>query len=625
MLQVHERLGDFEIIRLLGKGGMGEVYEAIQFNPERRVALKVLASWLARDEEALQRFWREAKVPANLDHPGIVRIISTGKTPDGVAYYAMHLVRGISLADMIRRANAAAGSDAGTRSLETANTPSAAAPLDGDNESPAFVVTTGDSIPPLMQDYRHDCFTSVARVGVQAARALAYAHEQGFLHRDIKPSNLMVDVHDHVYLVDFGLTRALQPSDDVTQPGAVIGTPWYMSPEQANGKTLDARSDIYSLGVTLFDLATFGLGPFTANRDNKNSVLAQVRAGQTLPLRLLAPGIPPALEQIIVRAMQHKPARRYESAAEMARDLEAFLGNSSKPSQRSPRKPAGAGRKRWLLVAAAVAMVLAAAAVLAFAFRERPVETAPNHPKVEPAGARAKLDGTQAFPEILRAAGKNIPVSLLDNDAKPIWSEPIMGNCRIGTPTKPQAQQLWLHSFSTLNALALADPDWPCFEFSVEICAIDEKGTAKNEVGIFFGQCRDADPPGRCFVVRLDHRPSSAPPFGQLTWGTGRLVRESKKYAEIVEWPASLPNAPSAIRLTSTGWHVLKLRVEGEAFSLHIDQAPAREFSLGEMRKADANAAMNLSTSGAVGVWSRHGMGLFRKAMLVTLPAKSAP
>src|SRR5205809_714790 len=103
VLQIHDRLGDFEILRLLGKGGMGEVYEARQFNPDRRVALKVLAPWLACDEDALQRFWREAQVPANLDHPGIVRIITTGKTP--VAYYTMHLVRGISLAEMVRKAS----------------------------------------------------------------------------------------------------------------------------------------------------------------------------------------------------------------------------------------------------------------------------------------------------------------------------------------------------------------------------------------------------------------------------------------------------------------------------------------------------------------------------------------
>src|SRR5215475_14512703 len=98
MLQVHHRLGDFEIIRLLGKGGMGEVYEAEQQNPRRLVALKVLAPWLADDEESLQRFWREAEVPARLDHPGIVKIISTGRTPEGQAYYTMQLVRGASLA-----------------------------------------------------------------------------------------------------------------------------------------------------------------------------------------------------------------------------------------------------------------------------------------------------------------------------------------------------------------------------------------------------------------------------------------------------------------------------------------------------------------------------------------------
>jgi serine/threonine protein kinase len=624
MLQVHERLGDFEIVRLLGKGGMGEVYEAIQFNPERRVALKVLASWLARDEEALQRFWREAKVPANLDHPGIVRIISTGKSPDGVAYYAMHLVRGISLADMIRRANAASGSDAATRSLESANTPSIATPLESGDEPAAFAIAAGDSIPPFMRDYRHDCFTSVARVGVQAARALAYAHEQGFLHRDIKPSNLMVDVHNHVYLVDFGLTRALQPSDDVTQPGAVIGTPWYMSPEQANGQTLDSRSDIYSLGVTLFDLATLGVGPFTANRDNKNSVLAQVRAGQTLPLRLLAPGIPPALEQIILRAMQHKPARRYASAAEMAGDLEAFLGNSSKPSQRAPRTPISMVRRRWPFVAAGVAVMLAAAALLPFAFRDRPVETPPNQP-VNPPGVRPKLDGTRAFPEMLRTAGKNIPLPLLNNDARPIWSEPIMGKCLVGTTTNPQFQQFELPSFKAFNVLALADPDWPYFEFSVEL--MQAKGFAEgvnNELGIFFGQSRNADSPGRCFVVRLDQRPTPDAAFGRLTWGTARLVKESKTYAETIEWPIAVPNDSSAIRLASADWHTVKVRAEPDRFSLRVDQEPVREFTLRELRKTNAYASTKLTTAGAVGVWARNGVGIFRKATLATLPAESA-
>src|SRR5262245_65377394 len=105
MLEAKRRLGDFEIIRLLGRGGMGEVYEALQSHPQRHVALKVLAPWLAQDEEALARFWREAQVPAQLDHPGVVRIIATGKT-DGIAYYAMQLVRGVSLARLMSQANA---------------------------------------------------------------------------------------------------------------------------------------------------------------------------------------------------------------------------------------------------------------------------------------------------------------------------------------------------------------------------------------------------------------------------------------------------------------------------------------------------------------------------------------
>src|SRR5207249_1017684 len=107
-----------------------------------------------------------------------------------------------------------------------------------------------------------DRYRFVARLGAVAARSLAYAHRQGFLHRDIKPSNIMVDHHGHLHLLDFGLTRSLAPDSEGTQPGTVRGTPWYMSPEQARGEPVDQRSDIYSLGVTLYELATGGLGPF---------------------------------------------------------------------------------------------------------------------------------------------------------------------------------------------------------------------------------------------------------------------------------------------------------------------------------------------------------------------------
>jgi len=330
MLHIHHRLGDFEIIRLLGKGGMGEVYEARQLNPARRVALKVLAPWLAGNDESLQRFWREAAVPAQLDHPNIVRIISTGKSADGLAYYTMQLVRGISLAELIKR-----GKEMPLPGTATAATVSAAhaeieTPSQGAHP-PLSPLPQAESTPPALEEYRQDRYRLAARLGAQAARALADAHRQGYLHRDIKPSNMMVDQHGHLYLLDFGLTRLRDGGAMATRPGTVLGTPWFMSPEQASGREIDQRSDLYSLGITLFQLATAGQGPFSANQDNSEAVLSQVRAGMHQPLRQLAPDIPQGLERIILKAIRTNPGRRYQHGTALAADLEAFLAQKDSP------------------------------------------------------------------------------------------------------------------------------------------------------------------------------------------------------------------------------------------------------------------------------------------------------
>src|SRR5262245_48883346 len=166
MLEAKRRLGDFEIIRLLGKGGMGEVYEALQSHPQRHVALKVLAPWLAEDDDALARFWREAQVPAQLDHPGIVRIIATGKTA-GLAYYAMHLVRGISLAELMRRAGEPVSATVTHSPAETSRPEVLTAPFGG--RQPELSST----VPAVLQEYLDNRYTTAARIGVQAARALA--------------------------------------------------------------------------------------------------------------------------------------------------------------------------------------------------------------------------------------------------------------------------------------------------------------------------------------------------------------------------------------------------------------------------------------------------------------------
>src|SRR5262249_28457670 len=157
------------------------------------------------------------------------------------------------------------------------------------------------------------------------------------IHRDVKPSNLMLDRHRHLYVIDFGLTKALAGDGMTTRHGAVCGTAWYMSPEQARAEPLDGRSDIFSLGVTLYELATCGAGPYTASRKERDDVLRQVRAGEVLPMRPLAPDVPAGLERVIQRAMQHRAAQRYQVAEEMVADLEALeRGPSSPPAPLPP-------------------------------------------------------------------------------------------------------------------------------------------------------------------------------------------------------------------------------------------------------------------------------------------------
>jgi serine/threonine protein kinase len=614
MLQTKERLGDFEIIRLLGRGGMGEVYEARQFNPDRTVALKVLAPWLANDDEALQRFFREASVPANLDHPGIVRIISTSKPGEAVAYYAMYLVRGISLAELIRRGNASPNSDAATKSLESVDTPSvAAADFQVTPLSPAPGMETS---PQLLADYRTDRFTTLARIGAQAARALAYAHQQGHLHRDIKPSNLMIDHHDQVYLVDFGLTRGLEPAGSGTLPGAVIGTPWYMSPEQAEGKPLEVTSDIYSLGVTLYELASQGLGPFTANREDKKSVLAQVRAGQTLPLRTLAPGIPPALEKIILKAMHLRPHKRYESAAELARDLEAFLGIASRHTPHSSKKKNVPAHRRWpmwvgigLLVAS---LVMAIAVAVAMRNRE---------PGADAPFELGKLDGAKAWPDDLRKQRIDVKVSIMKANNEPLWKLPLFGEGSY----KPGERLSLLAPNGGLYVLGLTDPDRHCFDFSIEVGKTqpDDRDPTSYRTGIAFGWRRrpaESDEHPRFFVVELDEHPRGSEGFGQLKIGTGWVVLPAKGRAAGSEWFSPLPGPKGTVPLDkSYAYHTIHLKVRRDRASVSVNNGPAQEFSVPWLREADPRAAADLDPRGTIAIWAKNGTGNFRNAALTLI------
>jgi serine/threonine protein kinase len=291
-------LGDFRIVREVGRGGMGVVYEAEQVSLGRRVALKVLSLAATLDPRFLQRFHNEAQAAARLQHPNIVPVHAVG-CEQGVPYYAMQFIEGPTLAhviDDLRRGVTAA------RSGDTA---------------PAAADLTSHSIRS------REFFRAAARLAIQAAQAVHHSHQEGIVHRDIKPANLLLDSAGRLWVADFGLAR-VQTNSALTHTGDVVGTLRYMSPEQALGRAgaVDHRADIYGLGVTLYELLT--LCPARSGDDRERLLRQVVSEAPTSPRRR-NPALPVDLETIVLKAMVQEPEARYASAQELADDLERFL------------------------------------------------------------------------------------------------------------------------------------------------------------------------------------------------------------------------------------------------------------------------------------------------------------
>jgi len=322
-----ERLGDFRLIREIGCGGMGVVFEAEQESLGRRVAVKVLPRQMLLDEKHLKRFEREARIAAHLHHTNIVEVFGVGEQ-DGFHYYVMQYIRGVGLEAVIpalarlrtptevRRSSGAEvsepppprlGDDQGVTSSAAAE--AIASQLLG---GPEGLHADGRLGPSYWQ--------SVARLGLQAADALGYAHSQGTLHRDIKPANLLLDAQGTVWLADFGLAKAAQ-SDNLSLANEIVGTLRYMAPEQFRGTT-DPRADVYSLGLTLYELLT--LRPAYDETD-QSRLIQQIAQGAPLAPGATTRGIPRDLETIVLKAISHEAAQRYPSAREMAEDLRRFL------------------------------------------------------------------------------------------------------------------------------------------------------------------------------------------------------------------------------------------------------------------------------------------------------------
>jgi serine/threonine protein kinase/WD40 repeat protein len=378
-----ERVGEYRILREVGRGGMGVVYEAEHAALGRRVALKVLPPFAAQDAKLLERFKREARAAARLHHTNIVPVFEAGQDGE-TCFYAMQFIQGQGLDQVVEELRRLRDhSTQGSTSADTASAPAAvpnppslsqaaralltgrfelkaasadptvdaqdalpsrlangaaAAPA-APGSSPSVVLPGQTDMSAVESDHRH-YYDGVARVGVQAAEALAYSHAQGILHRDVKPSNLLLDERGTVWITDFGLAKALTELDHLTYTGDLVGTIRYMAPERFQGNC-DVRADVYSLGLTLYELLT--LRPTFEGNDRK-ALLRQVTMDDPPRPRKLVPDVPRDLETIVLKAIAREPERRYQSAAELADDLKRFLEDRPIKARR-----ASAAEKFWRL------------------------------------------------------------------------------------------------------------------------------------------------------------------------------------------------------------------------------------------------------------------------------------
>jgi WD40 repeat protein/serine/threonine protein kinase len=380
-----KQLGDYRIIREIGHGGMGVVYEAEQVSLGRHVALKVLPNQALADAKQKRRFEREAKAAAKLHHTNIVPVFGVGEH-DGLPYYVMQFIQGLGLDVVLEELNhmqpggahtptglpaageirvarrdtvaadvarslligtfqPSADSEVGAEVPEnlaqgaTEELPAAestvrsvvSAPAKASGLSESFTVSSSSIILPgsgtsagpkksgsKKQSYWH----SVADIGRQVADALDYAHKQGILHRDVKPSNLLLDLRGTVWVTDFGLAKVVGPgADNLTHTGDILGTLRYMPPEAFEGKS-DARSDLYSLGLTMYEL--LAMRPAFEEKD-RAKLIKLVTTGEPAPLHKIKREAPRDLVTIIHKAIDRDPGRRYATAGDMASDLQRFL------------------------------------------------------------------------------------------------------------------------------------------------------------------------------------------------------------------------------------------------------------------------------------------------------------
>jgi serine/threonine protein kinase/Tfp pilus assembly protein PilF len=322
------RLGNYELLEEIGRGGMGVIYRARQRHSRRIVALKRVLSYHAESRETLARFRREAEAASSLDHPNILPIYEVGETEQGIPYFSMKYAAGGSLAE----------------------------------------------IAPALRDDPRRIVLLLAKV----THAVEYAHQQGILHRDLKPGNILLDVRGEPLVSDFGLAKWLDTSTDLTRTLTIFGTPGYIAPEQARSSRsqLTPAADVYSLGAILFDLLT-GRPPFLG--EHALAVIQQASEKPAPKLRSVAPALDRDLETICAKCLEREPAARYRSAGDLAIDLERWLQGRSilaRPVLLPVRTWRWSKRNPTLSAATIAALVFAAAAIFLLFSRKIPPATA---------------------------------------------------------------------------------------------------------------------------------------------------------------------------------------------------------------------------------------------------------
>src|SRR5271157_6619516 len=312
------KLDSYEVLGLLGAGGMGEVYRARDATLKRDVAIKVLPSFVSRDPDRLRRFEQEAQAAAALNHPNILAVYQFGVF-QGAPYMVSELLEGSTLREVLRHG----------------------------------------AIPVRKAiDY-----------GVQIAHGLAAAHEKGIVHRDLKPENLFVTKDGRVKILDFGLAKLIQRQPDAdgaaptltagTDPGMVMGTAGYMSPEQVRGKAVDHRTDIFAFGAILYEMLA---GKRAFQRSTSAETMTAILNDDPPSISQIVQATPPGLQRVVHRCLEKNPEQRFHSASDLAFALEALSDSGSAPVVAIPQST----RLRWLWAAGAAGVVALAAFVIAW-------------------------------------------------------------------------------------------------------------------------------------------------------------------------------------------------------------------------------------------------------------------